>query len=219
MHTDAILGLVETNVSDISLLETNKFLSGLINNNIPVLNFTKSQESFINCVNYWSQILGKLVYRLNDFTDRKLIIENLCDKHGIDAGLSHVETFTQFIIDLGGTISNNLYDIPSTIFNHNLGSISDSQLPIFIATLGFIEYYYQKISGIIVKYLKANNKYSNIHYEEHELLDVKHYTDLFSLLVKYSDNEVKRALHLGSSNAITLFNDYYNGCYKLYCEQ
>lgn len=226
---DINVSSVGNNVSSISntqWMQTNKFLSGLANNSIPIANFIASQASFITCVNFWSQILGKLIYKLDDFKDRKIILENLSDEHGVGNGnddncncsnLSHVETFKLFITKLGGIIPD-IYDLPSTNFNNTLSLISDIELHDFIATLGFIEYYYQKISIIIVNYLKMNNMYDNIHYEEHELLDIKHYTDLLSLLNKYPTNIQTGSMQIGSENAIHLFDEFYNHCFNLYCD-
>lgn len=210
-----------SNTSETQWLESNKFLSGLKNNTINFDNFVSAQESFVNCVNYWSQILGKLIYMLDDFKSRRIILDNLLDEHGYDItgkyGSAHVETFEKFVTQLGGVIEHKKYDKPSFHFNGKLLVVSDYELPVFIATLGFIEYYYQKISSIIVNYLKANKKYNNIHYEEHELLDVKHYTDLFTLLNKYTNAEQLNAMEEGAKYAMHIFDTYYNSCYDLYC--
>jgi len=195
----------------------NKFLVGLKDNTIPVNKFVKSQECFVNCVNYWSQILGKLIFKLDNYKERKVIVENLMDEHGLTSDmLSHVETFTLFIEKLGGNI-NTFNDIPSINFNTMLDFISNEKLAVFIAALGFIEYYYQQISKIIVYYLKINNIYINIHYTEHEIIDSKHANDLFKLLDKYDINEKEYALSYGSELAIKIFDDYYNMVYDMYC--
>lgn len=203
-------------IIDTRFLEENKLLKGLENNTIKFDNFVKSQEGFVICVNYWSQILGKLIFRLDSFIDRKIILENLMDEHGIGGKYSHVETFSMFITKLGGKVPI-YYGGPALDFNLKLHNYSKESLANFIATLGFIEFYYQKISAIIVKYLKINNKFINIHYEEHEELDIKHYTDLFSLLKRFTKDEITNALKNGSLMAIKLFDEYYNSCFDLYC--
>ncbi len=199
-------------------IKRNIFLSGLKNNTIPILDFIKSQQAFVTCVNYWSQILGKLLYRLSSHQDRKLILENLFEEHGFEAGhFSHVETFTKFMESIGGQVIHTP-DQAAQAFNDTLDRIlNEPDLPTCIAALGYVEYYYQRISTVIVDYLKANDKYTNIHYAEHELLDVKHYTDLFSLLSKYDQDRVETALGRGRQIVIELFDTYYARSYLQNC--
>ena len=59
----------------------NQYLVSIMNNTIKKETFIKSQEPFIHCVNYWSQILGLLVFKLDDYKDRRIILENLYDEH------------------------------------------------------------------------------------------------------------------------------------------
>lgn len=197
-----------------AFIDANVFLSGLKNNTIPFQDFINSQCRFVNCVNYWSQILGRLLYRLPDHKDRKLILENLFEEHGFEQGHdSHVATFTNFMESIGGSVNHSM-DRASRDFNETLDTIVSSHaLAECIATLGFVEYYYQIISSVIVSYLKQQGKYTNIHYAEHELLDVKHYTDLFSLLAKYPDNDQLQAMQHGSFNTRQLFDKYYTYSY------
>lgn len=200
--------------ANFAFIETNVFLSGLKNNTIPLQDFINAQCRFINCVNYWSQLLGRLIYRLPEYKDRKLILENLIEEHGIEPGhVSHVETFTNFMDSIGGAV-NMVPDKAVLVFNNTLDSIvCNEALAKCIATFGYVEYYYQHISSIIVNYLKQNGKYTNIHYAEHELLDVKHYTDLFSLLHKYPLDTQFVAMQYGSKAVIELFDSYYTDSY------
>jgi hypothetical protein len=199
-------------------IKRNVFLAGLKNNTIPIQDFIKSQQAFVTCVNYWSQILGKLLYRLSSHQDRKLILENLFEEHGFEAGhYSHVETFTKFMESIGGQVTHTP-DQAAQSFNDTLDrTLDEPDLAVCIAALGYVEYYYQQISTVIVEYLKQNDKYTNIHYAEHELLDVKHYTDLFSLLSKYDDEHAISALARGRQIVIGLFDAYYRDSYLQNC--
>lgn len=194
----------------------NIYLKKLINNTISINDFAKSFSGFIHCVNYWSQILGLLVYKLDDWSDRKKIIENLCDENAINNKLSHYQTFKLFIEELNNNCNFKLND-SARQFNKTLLEYSNSDLADFIATLGFVEYYYQEISSIIVTYLKNNNIYTNNHYSEHEILDSKHANEIFSLL----DNNLDKhdALYIGMENAYKLFDDYFTSLFnETHCE-
>ena len=197
-----------------AFIDANVFLSGLKNNTIPFQDFINAQCRFVSCVNYWSQLLGRLIYRLPDHKDRKIILENLFEEHGFESGhLSHVETFTKFMESIDGTVSMSP-DRAVLEFNNTLDCIvCEDPLAECIATFGYVEYYYQHISSVIVDYLKKNGKYTNIHYAEHELLDVKHFTDLFSLLDKYPANDQLSAMKRGSFNVRNLFDKYYTDAY------
>jgi hypothetical protein len=137
-------------------------------------------------------------------------LENLNDEHFGDTNIyiSHVETFKLLIEKLGGTIKpNNNF---TQKFNDSLLDASKKELPIFIAVLAFIEYYYQSISTVFAIYIKNNFANANIHYNEHEELDNKHCNDLFSLLFNYNDDIIEKSLKYGEEIAYNIFNDYYN---------
>jgi hypothetical protein len=143
--------------------------------------FSLRIASFIELVNFWSQILGYVVYACDNHKIRKKIINNLNDENC--GNLTHVETFYEFLVECG--FNKPLDEIKT---NHVIKKyydmlnlyICDNTFEQSCAILGSIEYVYHMMSGEINKYFeeKMNYQPSN-HYTTHESLDVKHATDLF----------------------------------------
>jgi hypothetical protein len=207
------------NVDTSTFINENIYLKNISSNQISKDKFINSQRNFINCVNYWSQTLGLLISQLDDFKDRRIILENLIDEHfGEDNQnkISHVETFRQLIEKLGGSIPDT-FDEYTNNFNKELMNASQKNTPLFIAVLGFIEFYYQSISSLFSKYIKTNFGDINIHFKEHEQIDKKHCMDLLNLLNKYNDPTIRNALEEGNKIAKKIFDDYYTLIYYKYC--
>lgn len=143
--------------------------------------FSIRLSSFVELVNYWSQILGYVIYACNDHKIRRKIVMNLIDENC--GKLTHVETFYQFLVECG--FKGSLQSIKSNFIvlkHHNLlqSYMTKYSFEQCCAILGSIEYIYHIISGEINKYFEEAKGYQpSNHYTIHELLDVQHATDLF----------------------------------------
>lgn len=192
--------------------------------NVPnVEQFLTSQISFIKAVDHWSKILGYMLTVLPSDKERSVIIENLYDEHGDgNPDNTHVNTFKRFIKSLDNSHSsdnsdgyNNSYDSydgynitklpsyePIKEFNNRLMSkIKVSSWIYCVCMLGMIEYTYITVSRFIHNYVSNFMNPENInHYSLHEIVDVKHATDLFSLAEPYFDehqSEIIEGLRYG----------------------
>jgi hypothetical protein len=178
----------------------------------PVEQFLISQISFIKAVNHWSKILGYMLTILPSDKERCVIVENLYDEHGCgNPEDTHVNTFKKFIRSLddsyGSDGYNNGYDSsydsyngynitklpsydPVNEFNDRLmNKIKVSSWIYCVCMLGMIEYTYITVSTAIHNYASNFIDPEKInHYSLHEIVDVKHATDLLNLAEPYFHN-------------------------------
>lgn len=143
--------------------------------------FSLRLSAFIELVNYWSQILGYVIYACDNHKIRKKIIMNLIDENC--GNLTHVETFYQFLVECG--FDESLKSIKSNYIILKYQNLLQSYITKYsfeqcCTILGSIEYIYHIMSGEINRYFEETKGYQpSNHYTTHELLDVQHATDLF----------------------------------------
>ncbi len=158
--------------------------------------FVRSQEGFISAIDNWSKLLAQLLIKVPGAKERLVIVENLYDEHGEgDINESHTSTFQRFMKSLGCTRSLIVNDNPleykssSPIrkFNKKLEEVFKNNDWIYCsAVLGMIEYTYIIASKNIHQYTSNYLKSNDIsHYSLHEIIDIKHSTDIFSILKQY----------------------------------
>lgn len=143
--------------------------------------FSEKFAPFIHTINYWSQILGYLIYKCDDHIHRKKIIENLIDENC--GSLSHVETFYMFLGEIGYVKNMNEIESNNIVEKYNeklYAFLRYNKFTDCCEMLGSIEEEYQKISQTIIEYCKKNNCAITYHFTAHEILDTKHANDLFS---------------------------------------
>ena len=182
------------NIQEINKIDTNPYFQKL--NTTKIENFLKSQECFIDAVDNWSKVLGILLSKVPTFKERAIIIDNLYDEHGEGNIVnSHVNTFSKFMKSLGyeeDLLINN-DNLPShnhvKSFNDSLLEKVNNESWLFsVAMLGMIEYTYITVSKNIHKYVAQFIISEDIHhYSLHEIVDVKHATDLFELILPYEN--------------------------------
>jgi len=152
-----------------------------IDRNMNIYIFSARISAFIELVNYWSQILGYVIYACNDHKIRKKIVANLMDENC--GKLTHVETFYQFLIECGyeGELNNIKTNSIVTHYKDLLYSlITKYTFEQSCSILGSIEHVYHIISKEINNYFKDKKGYQpENHYTTHEIVDVKHAIDLF----------------------------------------
>lgn len=200
----------------INNIKSNPYLVKL-QQNPPLTNFLTSQDSFIDAVDYWSKILALILTQLPGYIERVVIINNLYDEHGSgNPDNSHVNTFRQFIDSLGYHKDLELYD--ETTKTYDIVKNFNDQLIHFIginhwisnvALIAMIEYVYITISASIHNYVKQYISPEEIsHYGIHEVMDVKHSTELFELLVPYSLSDHYK-IQIGLEEGYKLFDELY----------
>lgn len=188
--------------------------------------FIKSQEGFIIAIDYWSRLLGLILYNVPTDKERLIIVKNLFDEHGNgDINKSHVNTFKLFMESLGyngyqlsdNNILENNYDsgIYNNKFIENIKNVVLSENWIFaISALGMIEYTYINVSNNIHNYAKNFLNPDEInHYNLHEILDLSHATDFFELVIPYYDDYNQDILN-GIQKGYDIMYELYNSLSK-----
>ncbi len=184
-----------------------KFLDEYYNKNsiefskLEVIEFVSNIGPFTVLINYWSQALGKLIEKCENYKIRKNLVKNLFDENCGD--LTHVETFVVFLNDIQNNnkipnetesdklefekivdswVHENLQDnnvIKYTDMLKNL--IENNSFNDCCQILGAIEYVYHLISRDINKYFELKTgRLPQYHYSAHEILDVDHANGLFN---------------------------------------
>lgn len=178
--------------------------------------FILTQKLFAKAVDHWSRVLGKLLDKVPSHEERLVIVRNLYDEHGNGNILnSHVETFNRYLLSMeniyGGNIEIDTVNNPATIFNKELDGMLENKSWIYsVAALGMIEYTYITVSKIINKYITNFITQDKIeHYSLHEILDVEHATELFSIINKFYDSNNDEIL-AGIRYGYEIFNKLYN---------
>lgn len=171
--------------------------------------FSLRISSFIELVNYWSQILGYVIYACDDHTIRKKIVRNLIDENC--GNLTHVETFYQFLVECGfeGSIKNIKSSFVVKKYHNLLQSyMTNYSFEQCCTILGSIEYIYHIISGEINNFFREKKGYQpSNHYTTHELVDIQHATELFEC----SDSLTHELLDIGANwiiNCLTELLDF-----------
>lgn len=182
--------------------------------------FLTSQECFISAVDNWSKALGLMLFHVPTDKERLIIIKNLMDEHGEgDLTKSHTNTFKLLLQSLGYDKEILLYNdtLPSYFsvktFNTNLmDTISGESWIYCVAMLGMIEYTYITVSKKIHNYLLNHLEHDKInHYSTHEIVDVTHATELFSLLIPHMiDGELSNDMKYGIHAGYNLMNQLYS---------
>lgn len=206
----------------INKIHLNPYFVSLSESDFPLHTFLKSQEGFIEAVNYWTHALCKLALILPSDKERFPIIMNLYDEHGEgDVENSHVRTFTRFMEKLGYTDpvelgkSSRSHRICRT-FNAGLVRAfqrAQTDYKYMSALLGMIEYTYitvsQKIHNYATKFVDAKEIE---HYSLHEIMDTKHSEDLFRLCLDKDGNlseDDQKSVILGLDTGYYLFYTLY----------
>ena len=181
-------------VQTLNNIDNNPYFKKL--NTIKIENFLKSQECFISAVDNWSKVLGILLSKVPTFKERAIIIDNLYDEHGEgNIENSHVNTFIKFMKSLGyekelliNNDSLSSYEYVKLFNDKLLYKVNNKSWLFSVAMLGMIEYTYITISKYIHEYVSQFIISEDIHhYSLHEIVDVKHATELFELLNPYLD--------------------------------
>lgn len=153
-----------------------------------VVEFRKSQVPFRFAVESFSQSLAAVLARIPRLEARLGLADNVAEEHGRGNQLaSHKRTFAQYLKALGTTPTELAGDCPVAVsaFNHALLNFCLAQPhPSGAALLGIIEHLYVGISGAIAETVHARRwaaPGSQRHYQHHQVVDVDHAEELFTL--------------------------------------
>lgn len=207
--TDTICNLA----SSINKISTNNFFKQL--QNLPLQTFILSHHNFGRAVNAWSVILALLLSKVPSYKERRVILRNLLDENDENP---HVETFEQFI-----KLLNNHSPVPrlqseSCEYDHVINTFIENMKMIIenndwigsCAALGMIEYTYITVSKHIHDYASKFLTDSEIpHYSSHELIDIEHARDLFSIISPFLEKDPAKIMK-GLNTGYTVLYEFYN---------
>jgi len=167
--------------------------------------FLRSQIPFRFAVDNWIKTLIHLRDNININRCISILQENIDDEAGIVDGLSHSDTFRDFLngwseITKTTWSESNVNTEHVTEFNNTLHEMINTQpLEYSCGCLGEIEYMYISISKLIKEFSDSHN-IKQSHYKNHEILDLKHSTELFTIGIAMSDTTI------GSNSSIKILD-------------
>lgn len=181
--------------------------------------FIQSQYCFLKAIDSWSSILALMIPKCHTPEQRLVFINNLYDEHGNgDVANAHVNTFIRLLtsldhncdIELTKSVNSDMYG--KSVYNFVMKleySIEYENFTVLCAMLAIIEYIYIDASCAIHQYLCNFLEPNEInHYSAHEIVDVKHSDELFSLL-ELNDN-TRKDIEKGFSIGYEMMNTMYH---------
>lgn len=208
-------------INSINKMDSNPYVIKLLSISHPptLKNFLTSQDSFIDAIDQWSHLLGKMLSKVPSHRERLVIVENLYDEHGEgDLNKAHVNTFKAFIQSLDASSAVDLYNpnkktyqIVRHFYEKLHYFIDHYDWKFSVAMLGMIELVYVTISGAIHKYAKLHLIDQTInHYSLHETLDTRHANELFALIKPFYENDpelIESGLKAGYDAMFSLYSE------------
>lgn len=204
---------------------SNPYFVTLARGDFSKADFVETQIQFSHAVTYFSRPMAALVAKIPEPELRVEILRNLWEEHG-EGNLSrtHKNTFAEFLRRLDGIseeqVSERALWPEVRLFNTALsGACLHDEYLVGAAMLGMIERMFCDISAWIGKSVIERGwipRERMVHYELHEVLDVKHSDDFFALLEPAWERSaedryfIEQGLRLGA----TAFNGMYEGLYR-----
>ena len=199
-------------------IRKNYYFSRLINDELTLEEFQKSQLNFFDAVLSFTKPMFIISSKLDSYEQRLCILENIFEEHGNgDITKSHGKTFEEYLILLGVNkkeIKNRKVDKSSQKFNLSLIEKSQKESTYFsLAMMGIIEERYSEMSKLISEKVLKNKWLTEktlIHYKVHEKLDIDHAESFYHLisskwLNKSIQDDIKKGLRFGNELILNLY--------------
>ena len=213
---------------DVVLEETghdkNPYFVSLRDGSFAFDDFVETQIQFYFIVEFFSRPMAAVAAKIPDAGMRLEILRNVWEEHGEgDLTSAHGATFQEFLRRLAGVTPEDLERRTlwpeARLFDTALAgaSVLDEYL-VSVAMLGMIERMFVNISswigrGVVARGWLAEDKI--IHYDLHEVLDVRHSQDFFDVLaVRWeNDQDARYYIEQGMRLGATAFDTLYRGLY------
>lgn len=153
--------------------------------------FIETQIQFFSAVTFFSRPMAALAAKIPSPTLRMEIIRNVWEEHGEgDAKKIHGKTFCELLLRLGNIkeadIEKRALWPEVRVFNTTLvGACVLDEYLIGVGMMGMIERMFVYISNLIGQGIVHNGWLTEeemIHYDLHEVLDLRHSMDFFNVL-------------------------------------
>lgn len=202
-------------------ISKNYYFSKLINDELTLEEFQKSQLKFIDAVLSFTKPMFIISSKLESYEERLSILENILEEHGNgDIAKSHGTTFEEYLILLGVNkkeIKNRNIDSSSQKFNLSLIEHSQKESTYFsLAMMGIIEDRYSEMSKLISEKVLKNKwltEKTMTHYKVYEKLDIDHAESFYHLigsnwLNKNIQEDIKKGLRFGNKLILNLYTGF-----------
>lgn len=167
----------------------NPYFAALADGRFDRDDFVETQVQFFWAVTFFSRPMALLVGKIPRAGQRVEVLRNVWEEHGEgNPGLTHSATFRELLARLGGldddAIEARVLWPEVRAFNTALvGACLLDEWMVGAATLGMIERLFTEMSGALGRGIVANDwlpPERMIHYDLHEVLDVRHANDFFA---------------------------------------
>lgn len=187
--------------------------------------FVETQIQFFHAVEFFNRPMAALAAKIPTAELRQEILRNVWEEHGEgDISKAHGETFVILLDRLGKVTIEDIIKRALwpeiRIFNTTLtGACVLDDYMVGTAMMGMIERLFCDISTILAQGIIKRGWLTQdtmIHYNLHELLDIKHSQDFFDVLEEAwkKNDENKYHIDQGLRLGATLFNNLYTGLYE-----
>ena len=187
--------------------------------------FVETQVQFYYAVVFFSRPMAVVAAKIPSPSLRVEVMRNVWEEHGEgDQTKMHGHTFRELMRRLGGLSIEDIEDRqlwPAVrAFNTTLTGVSISDdWEVATACFGMIERMFVDISNWIGRAIVDNGWLPAdqlIHYDVHEVLDVKHSDDFFAVLSNGSDGSAQShyCIDQGVQLGAYIFDDLYRGLYR-----
>ncbi|MBP9752303.1 MAG: iron-containing redox enzyme family protein [Proteobacteria bacterium] len=210
-------------LKDLDFLE-NPYLQSLHDGTLTLEDFVETQIQFFYAVDFFSRPMAMLAAKIPTASMRLEIIRNVWEEHG-EGNLekAHTKTFLDFLNRLANVTFDDVYKRslwPEVrIFNSAITAVCTlDDYMTGIGAMGMIEYMFSDISSKIGKgILKRGwmDEKTILHYNTHEVLDIRHADDFFKIVEKaYAENKehqyyIEQGLWFGATLFYMLYQQLY----------
>ena len=202
----------------------NPYFTALRDGSFDKEDFIESQIQFFFAVVFFSRPMAILAAKIPTTDLRMEVVRNVWEEHG-EGNLSsvHRNTFLEFLSRIGDVSEediNKRYLWPSVrIFNTTLvGTCTLDEYLVGVGVMGIIERMFMEIStwlgqGIVSRGWLSEERL--VHYDLHEVLDLKHSEDFFNVVQPSWDRlkENRYYIDQGLTMGASLFNLLYEQLY------
>lgn len=211
-------------LSDLNYFK-NPYLTELHAGNFDKEDFIETQVQFFYAVDFFSRPMAALAAKIPTSQMRMEVVRNVWEEHGEgNLSIAHTNTFLEFLNRLGGV---TVKDVQSRalwpelrIFNSALtAACTLDDYMTGIGAIGMIEYMFSGISGSIGRGILKNKWLTPdtiIHYDVHEVLDIKHADDFFNIVKSAYETSPEHRYYIdqGLWMGAVLFNSMYAQLYQ-----
>ncbi len=204
------------------LLE-NPYFETLLNEDMSLDLFRRTQEQFQFAVQFFPRPMAALVARIPEPQQRLEILHNLVEEHGdFNESAFHQTTFREFLSTIGSDVElvgHSTIEPAVHAFNNTLNAACMlDELEVGIACMGIIEYSFSDVSATIGSVVVQRDWVSEndlVHYKLHAEIDARHAEEFFAVIeTTWYDQKRRRYIEQGLELGAYIFDRLYRDLLK-----